>query len=671
MKTMKYITYLFGVLLASFLYGCSDEVVNHPEPDAKGTLLNLYVGDIATHGTRLAELGGSGSISDGRSPSKGDNKENIGLYIYYTDDYNADNLTKPYVRNMECKVEGGKIIPVDGSNIYIYDRMTIVAFYPYNAAADDYTFSSRADEKKYPITENDYSYQYYIPYRAQANVNPTNAYMVTLYLEPQQTVKIQVVLVSDDRALFPDATSQTDGVVKIVPGIDPQDAATGEDRRENWVDIVQQPYGSEPEPASSGMHVQRFTSYIWKNNDPKNAANPHHGDNSNHHDNTFKKGDVLLKSDKLTLFFPEDLQISEGNVYRYGYNLTTGEMFIPTSDNLIYDATSFRALASGGEGYQVCDIDLKDYPWTPLDFSGTYDGGGHAIKNMEIKSVPDDGNVGLFGSVTGNSIIKNLHLENPVIEVENTDPTKVLNVGALVGQLNRALTPEEEERRIQALKDALEESLPPGLPESVIQALLADLLKEQEGDGVSRVQGSKVTNPTIKVMGDNVVVGGLAGVVGNDQNYRGDIKDAYVSGGTIEVNKGVNPNTYEDVWVGAFAGLVNGGSISRSYTTASAEGYVKPTPTVPVDPDAQPEEVGKGFTNIVDPVPAGTGVTDSFTANLKNNTEAGVTEFSTSWPSWGTTAEWPKANSTLGNCWGDMGSAPSAYPLLVWESRLQ
>ena len=665
MKTMKYITYVCVALLSVILYGCSDEVVNNSEPAAEGTLLNLYVGDIVTPGTRLAELGGAGSISEGTHPTNGDDKKNIGLYIYYEDDYKADILTKPYVRNLECEVKDGKIVPVDGSDIYIYDRMTIVAFYPYNSAADDYTFTSKDDEKRYPITENDYSYQYYIPYRAQTNVNPTNAYLVRLHLVPQQTVKIQVVLVSDDPDLFPDATTKTDGVVKIVPSIDPQDAGSGEDKRENWVDIIEQPYGSAPSPTSSGMHVQRFTSYIWKNNEQKGTDNPHHGDNPNHYDNTFKKGDVLLQSDKLTLFFPEDLEVREGNVYRYGYNLTTGEMFIPTSDNLIYDAST---LAGGSGGYQVCDIYLTDKgDWTPVNFSGTYDGGGHAVKNMKITQVPVDGNVGLFGSVTGSSVIKNLHLESPEIEVENTDPNQTLNIGGLVGQLNRALTPEEEAARIQAIENNLRESLPPGLPESVIQALLAELLKEDTGQGTSSVQGCKVSQPTIKVTGENVIVGGLAGIVGDDQSYKGEIKDSYVSEGSIEVNKDVDPNTYEKVWVGAFAGLVNGGSISRSYTTSSAEGYMQPT-----RPDTDPVEVAQGFTNVVDPVPAGTGVTDSFTKTLKGNTVDGVKEFGTSeWPSWGTSDEWPKANSTLDNYWGNMGSTPSNYPTLVWESRLQ
>lgn len=667
--TMKYITYVCAVLFTVACYSCSDEIVNQPESTADGTLLNLYIGDITTPGTRLAELGNPGNISNGERPTNdvgnGEDKKNIGLYIYYQDDYSANDLTKPYVRNLECEVIDGRMVPKDKGDIYIYDRMTIVAFYPYNSEVDDYTFNTKNDEKKYPITESDYSHQYYIPYRAQANVNPTNAYYVSLNLVPQQTVKIQVVLISSDESLFPDATTKIDGVVKLVPGIDPQDA-TG-DKRENWVDIVEQPYKSAPDPASSGSHVQRYTSYIWKNNDEKSDDNPHHGNTSNHHDNIFRKGDILLQSDNLTLFFPENLEIREGNVYRYGYNLTTGEMFIPTSDNLIYDAASLAS--AGGGGYQVCDIDLEDYgEWTPVNLTGTYDGGGHAVKNMKINQSPTEStNVGLFGSVTGNgSLIKNLHLEKPVIDVDfsNADPTKTLNVGGLAGQINRALTEEE----IQALLEgqlAIFKTL--GLPQSVIDALLADMMKDYTGSGTSRIQGCKVSDPVITVKGDKVVVGGFAGTVGSDKDYKGAIKDSYVSGGSVKVNaEAPSKGLYENVQAGAFAGVLNGGTITNSYTTATAEGYVKP-----ILPDADPEDVAKGFTNIVTPTPDGTGVSGSFTADPKGNTEDGVKVFSLDWPDWAPyTDKWPVAHSTLGNSWGSRGSAPSNYPTLVWETRL-
>lgn len=669
--TMKYISFLSTALLMLAFHSCSeDTLISEPSVEGEGTLLNLYIGDIVPTGTtRLAELGGTGNISGGERPTNDPNltdKKNIGLYIYYQDDYDAGNLVNPYVRNMACKVEGGKVVPVDGSAIYIYDRMTIVAFYPYNNAPADYTFTNEIDEQKYFITEGDYAYQYYIPYRAQANVNPTTAYHMSLSLYPVHTTKIQVVLVASDPGSFPAATTKTNGVVKLVPEIDPVDATSG-DKRENWVDVVEQGFAA-PNPVSSGQYVQRFSIYAWRNDD--NTA-PHHGNNTNHNDNTIKRGEILLQSAALTLFFPEDVDIQEGRVYRYGYNMDTGELFIPTSETLVYDAATLAA--AGGGGYQLCDIDLQDVAeWTPQILTGTYDGGGHAVKNMTITNVPADKNVGLFGSATGNSLIKNLSLEDPMIEIDfsSAGPDEILHVGGLVGKLNRALTPEE----IEEIKNRLTVDIPPGLPQSVIDALIADAMKEFTINTTSRIEGSKVSDPTITVKGENVIVGGLAGSVGDGDGYKGAVKDSYVSGGTIKVNADdAVKQTYNNAWVGAFTGLLSNGSITNSYTTAEAEAYVKEVSSDD-PPVAISKDVAKGFANVqsYDEMPTGVTqtVTSSFTYYYKG-TEDGVTRFDSGWPAWGLYGgDWPVVASTLGTYWGSMGASPSIYPSLVWETRL-
>lgn len=666
---MKTIHSLIIVLLAAVVYGCADVPLVQEQPHGEGgALLNLYIGNVDEPETRLSELPTPSEISNGQRPSNGSDKKNIGLYVYYRDDYDKNDLTKPYLRNLECKVENGTVVPLDNSDIYIYDRMTIVAFYPYNPDANDYTFKTKNDERKYPITESDYSYQYYIPYRAQASVDPTSAYHVRLLLKPVQTTKIQVVLLASDTGKFPEITTKTNGVVKLVPGIDPVDAVGDADKRENWVDKLEQPYGSAPSPASSGMHVRRYTTYIWKNNDPAGGSNPHHGGKKNHNDNIIKKGDVLFQSDKLTLFFPEEVVVKEGSIYRYGYNMDTGEIFIPTSENLVYDAKSLAAAGRGG--YQVCDIDLTDVPeWTPVKLGGTYDGGGHAVKNMKIGTMPKDNNVGLFGSVIGNSLLKNLHLENPVINVDfsGVDPdAEAPCVGGLVGKLNKRLTPEELDEIIKNIMP----DIPPDLPQSVINALIAELVSQFTENTHSRLEGCKVSKPDIKVEGENGIVGGLAGAVGNGVNYKGTVKDSYVVGGTISVNSN-NKDKYETALAGAFAGKLDNGAISNSYTTATAEAYVKEEAAI-----EEPfyKEVAKGLANIgaVDPDSGvANDVSDSFTSNMKGNTaEEGVKEFNPDWPSWGMGNKWPVANSTLGSYWGDMGSAPSAYPKLVWETHL-
>ena len=95
-----------------------------------------------------------------------------------------------------------------------------------------------------------------------------------------------------------------------------------------------------------------------------------------------------------------------------------------------------------------------------------------------------------------------------------------------------------------------------------------------------------------------------------------------------------------------------------------------------VPPVISSEDVGKGFSTIqaYDELPATVSqiVTASFTDDLKENTETGVEEFDSAWPTtWGLYAgDWPVVASTLDDYWGSLGSAPSTYPSLVWETRL-
>lgn len=65
--------------------------------------------------TRLAELGDVSNIND-----LVDRKNHIGLYVYYQDDYDANDLSKPYIRNLECKVSGGKKLCLSMTVISIF-----------------------------------------------------------------------------------------------------------------------------------------------------------------------------------------------------------------------------------------------------------------------------------------------------------------------------------------------------------------------------------------------------------------------------------------------------------------------------------------------------------------------------------------------------------------------
>ena len=110
----------------------------------------------------------------------------------------------------------------------------------------------------------------------------------------------------------------------------------------------------------------------------------------------------------------------------------------------------------------TADIDLGGEEWEPIgwsksgnydyEFSGTFDGAGHVVKNFaitqaaQVKSATDGtyyyNNIGLFGSVLGGTI-KNLGVENftaTVNEPNNTAADAVSNIGGIVGRFSGTMT---------------------------------------------------------------------------------------------------------------------------------------------------------------------------------------------------------------------------------------
>lgn len=91
----------------------------------------------------------------------------------------------------------------------------------------------------------------------------------------------------------------------------------------------------------------------------------------------------------------------------------------------------------------VNDIDCAGEVWTPVDFSGTFDGNGFAIMNLKVEDVTQDTRVtidgnwkqydtyfsGLFG-ILENATVKNLTLFGVDVDVEYNDNTYV---GAIAG----------------------------------------------------------------------------------------------------------------------------------------------------------------------------------------------------------------------------------------------
>jgi len=85
---------------------------------------------------------------------------------------------------------------------------------------------------------------------------------------------------------------------------------------------------------------------------------------------------------------------------------------------------------------QTADIDLSDYPsWSPIggEFTGGYDGGGFKITNLVMNPF-DTWYWGLFSDITTAYTIKNINIENAIINLNDATWTdSVLKLGALAG----------------------------------------------------------------------------------------------------------------------------------------------------------------------------------------------------------------------------------------------
>lgn len=627
------IQYILLMMLLFSLHSCTDD---NEASTKEGGLLRMGA-TFATQ-TRLAELPTPEEMAVDHLGLK-----NIGVYIYYTDDYQNGDLSQPYIRNMEFTVQGeGELLAASGTGtdqqVYIYDRMTIVAFYPYNAEMSnpENYFTVKADEEKYPITRSDYSQQLYIPYRAQTNTDPSIAYYTSLTFAPKHTYKVEVVVVAEENATLPNS-----GNVEILPKNDPTTTTdtTVDGKREQWFDYV-----NVLSNDGTGSFVQQYVTYIWTRQEDRNEI---------------KRGDILLQSDDLTLIASQDLFPDEQHVYRYGYNMSTGEIFIPTSSRLINDQSSLSSLDGGnGNSYQVCDIHMTGN-WTPISlYNARYDGGGHKIEDMVINSNSTE--VGLFAQVQGNSTVANVDLVNPQI----TSTADSAYVGGLVGRLNTPMTAEEKQDLIG--------NLPPGLSPIVREALIQAIL-ENAGNSQANIVASKVENPVITVTGQDTKVGGFVGQAGEkteDGNSKSRIWDSAVLGGTISVNAG-NPANNENAYVGGFVGL-NQGYIGRSYTTTA-------------NITAEANEIVNGNTVTVDKYTGFTTMGTDFTPDEGAVIEAGysqlpdpnngITQFANGWPSFSTyTGNWPVditgwLSGPGTSFWYSNGAAPDNYPILQWERR--
>ena len=116
----------------------------------------------------------------------------------------------------------------------------------------------------------------------------------------------------------------------------------------------------------------------------------------------------------------------------------SGYMEIQNADQLL----SFAAAVNGGQtdlnAILIDNINLEGVNWTPIGsydkpYTGTFDGNGHSIDNLNISiSTEDSQRVGLFSCVAG-GVIQNLEIGSGSVSGTSTGFQSLIWVGAIVG----------------------------------------------------------------------------------------------------------------------------------------------------------------------------------------------------------------------------------------------
>ena len=81
---------------------------------------------------------------------------------------------------------------------------------------------------------------------------------------------------------------------------------------------------------------------------------------------------------------------------------------------------------------QTADIDLFGQIWTPIKFSGNFDGNGKTISNVKI-DLPNSNYIGFFSTLSSGGELKNVRLENVDVKGKSY-------VGGLVGEASGSIS---------------------------------------------------------------------------------------------------------------------------------------------------------------------------------------------------------------------------------------
>ncbi len=208
------------------------------------------------------------------------------------------------------------------------------------------------------------------------------------------------------------------------------------------------------------------------------------------------------------------------------------------------DLTEFRDLVNAGlnnmDAKLTADIDLTGVTWVPIgtdtrNYLATFDGDNYTISNLTINNA--NSNQALFGYTGGNSLIKNLKMDNVTITTTSNF------AGAVVGTIRNFNSNTPSMINVHASNVTINGN-------DILGGLVAY-------NAVGLITSSSATNVNITATGQasNDGSGGVVGV--NDSN----VVATYANGITITANAGDSPN------IGGIVGRNsnNVGTLTASY----------------------------------------------------------------------------------------------------------
>jgi hypothetical protein len=246
------------------------------------------------------------------------------------------------------------------------------------------------------------------------------------------------------------------------------------------------------------------------------------------------------------------------------------------------------------------DIDLSDLEFTPIGnntepFTGTFDGDGHIISNLDI-SVEDSEEssfTGLFG-ILENATVRNLALENCIVTSETTGG---IYAGIIAGKMKNSLVEDVYVSGQIDIKEKSAYSLG-----GIVGAVFQNRDEETQAleHNVARCVGDVSIHVPEKINGEKGALVGYAEDTALIENSYSYVTDGELFGVEIDENNScrvLNENTwskensyigfdFENVWK-----ITDGGARLCGQTYEKSEGIINSSSDV--NEDAEPTEIPK------------------------------------------------------------------------------